>query len=82
MLASIRWTATGRLCYRMIDEHSVACVPSTLYRVLKSAGLLQAWEVKTSSKGQGFQQPTVPMSTGTPISPILNIAGTFIICAA
>ena len=47
-----------RLCYRMIDEDSVACAPSTVYRVLKSAGLLNAWEVKASSKGQGFEQPT------------------------
>ena len=71
-----------RLCYRMIDEHSVACAPSTVYRVLKSAGLLQAWEVKASSKGQGFEQPTAPLSTGTSISPISTSLVRSIICAA
>jgi putative transposase len=66
-----------RLCYRMIDEHSVACAPSTVYRVLKSAGLLQAWEVKASSKGQGFEQPTAPHEHWHIDISYLNIAGTF-----
>jgi hypothetical protein len=64
-----------RLCYRLIDEHSVACAPSTVYRVLKSAGLLQSWEVKAYSKAQGFEQPTVSHEHGH--IAILNIAGTF-----
>lgn len=66
-----------RLCYRMIDEHSVACAPSTVYRVLRSAGLLQAWEVKVSSKGQGFEQPTAPHEHWHIDISYLNIAGTF-----
>ena len=66
-----------RLCYRIIDEASVACAPSTVYRVLKSAGLLQAWEVKASSKGQGFEQPTTPHEHWHIDISYLNIGGTF-----
>jgi putative transposase len=66
-----------RLCYRMIDEAIVACAPSTVYRVLKSAGLLQAWEVKASSKGQGFEQPTAPHEHWHIDISYLNIGGTF-----
>jgi len=66
-----------RLCYRMIDEDRVACAPSTVYRVLKSAGLLQAWEVKASSKGQGFEQPTAAHEHWHIDIAYLNLGGTF-----
>lgn len=47
-----------RLCYRMIDEDIVAVSPSTVYRVLSKAGLLNKWSTKkTSGKGKGFTQP-------------------------
>jgi transposase InsO family protein len=66
-----------RLCYRMIDEAVVACAPSTVYRVLKSAGLLASWELKCSSKGQGFEQPTAAHQHWHIDVSYLNIAGTF-----
>jgi putative transposase len=66
-----------RLCYPMIDEDRVACAPSTVYRVLKSAGLLQAWEVKASSKGQGFEQPTAAHEHWHIDIAYLNLGGTF-----
>ncbi len=66
-----------RLCYRMIDEAVVACAPSTVYRVLKSAGLLKCWEVKPSSKGQGFEQPTAAHQHWHIDIAYINIAGTF-----
>ncbi len=66
-----------RLSYRMIDEAVVACAPSTVYRVLKGAGLLNSWEVKTSSKGQGFEQPTAAHQHWHIDISYLNIAGTF-----
>ncbi len=66
-----------RLCYRMIDEAVVACAPSTVYRVLKSAGLLNCWEGKASSKGQGFKQPTAAHQHWHIDISYLNIAGTF-----
>lgn len=61
----------------MIDEDRVACAPSTVYRVLKSAGLLQAWEVKASSKGQGFEQPTAAHEHWHIDIAYLNLGGTF-----
>ena len=61
----------------MIDEDRVACAPSTVYRVLKSAGLLQAWEVKASSKGPGFEQPTAVHEHWHIDIAYLNLGGTF-----
>ena len=47
-----------RLTYMMIDSDIAAVSPSTTYRVLKKAGLLNKWnQVKSSSKGHGFNQP-------------------------
>jgi transposase InsO family protein len=66
-----------RLCYRMIDEAVVACAPSTVYRVLKSAALLNAWEVKSSSKGRGFDQPTAAHQHWHIDISYINLAGTF-----
>jgi len=50
-----------RLTYMMIDDDIVAVSPSTVYRILKKAGLLNKWNrVKTNKKGSGFIQPTRP----------------------
>jgi len=50
-----------RFCYRMIDEGVVYASPSSVYRVLKAAGLLQrCTSGKTSTKGDGYDQPTEP----------------------
>lgn len=47
-----------RLCYMMLDENVVAVSPSTVYRVLKKAGLLNRWNtVSLKGKGHGFNQP-------------------------
>jgi len=48
-----------RMTYLMLDEDIVAVSPSTTYRVLKEAGLIQQW-TKRSSKGTGFEQPVAP----------------------
>ena len=66
-----------RLCYRMIDEAVVPCAPSTVYRVLKSAGLLNTWEKKASRKGEGFEQPTHAHEHWHIDISYVNIAGTF-----
>jgi len=53
-------TNTGyrRLCYMMLDESVVAVSESTVYRVLRKAGLLNRWnEVSTKHKKTGFIQP-------------------------
>lgn len=46
-----------RLTYMMLDGDVVAVSPSTTYRVLGSAGLLERWNRKASRKGTGFEQP-------------------------
>ena len=45
--------------------------------MLKSAGLLQAWEVKACSKGQGFEQPTATHEHWHIDIAYLNLGGTF-----
>lgn len=45
-----------RLTYMMIDDHIVAVSPSTSYRVLKAAGLLNRWNKVKRSEGLFSQQ--------------------------
>jgi putative transposase len=50
-----------RLTYMMIDDDVVYVNPSTTYRVLKDAGLLNRWNTGGSkSKKRGFDQPWKP----------------------
>ena len=49
-----------RLSYMMLDADIVAASPSSVYRVLKIAGLLNRNKGKPSKKGTGFVQPTRP----------------------
>ena len=49
-----------RLCFMMIDENIVAVSPTSIYRVLKSAGLLTVQWRHHKAKGSGFIQPTKP----------------------
>jgi transposase InsO family protein len=68
-----------RLTYMMIDEDIVAVSPSTTYRVLKSEGLLNRWnKIKKSSKGYGFQQPSVPHEHWHTDIKYVNFQGTFL----
>lgn len=46
-----------RLTFMMLDQDLVAVSPSSVYRVLKQAGLLQSLWQKPSRKGTGFAQP-------------------------
>lgn len=47
-----------RLTYMMLDADVVAVSPSSVYRILKRAGMLNRWnKVKTSGKGKGYNQP-------------------------
>ena len=46
-----------RLTYMMMDADVVAASPASVYRVLKSAGLMASWNRKPSKKGTGFDQP-------------------------
>jgi len=68
-----------RLTYMMIDDNIVSVSPSTTYRVLKSAGLLNRWnKTKTSSKGKGFNQPTAPHQHWHTDIKYVNFRGTFL----
>lgn len=61
----------------MLDDGLVAVSPSSVYRVLKTAGLLKSSSTQGSKKGTGFHQPTRPhQHWHTDVSHI-NIQGTF-----
>jgi len=49
-----------RLAFMMLDADVVAVSPASVWRVLRSAGLLSRWKAKPSRKGTGFEQPLVP----------------------
>jgi hypothetical protein len=61
----------------MLDADVVACSPSSVYRVLKGAGLLAGTSPTASKKGTGFIQPTRPHEHWHIDVSYLNIAGTF-----
>jgi putative transposase len=46
-----------RLAFMMLDRNLVAVSPSTVYRVLKAAGLLKDRFSRPPRKGKGFVQP-------------------------
>jgi len=49
-----------RITFMMLDGDLVAVSPSTVYRVLKDAGLLRRWNPGSTGKGKGFEQPQRP----------------------
>src|SRR5207237_3135844 len=61
----------------MLDRDVVAASPSSVWRVLGQAGLLQRWNPKPSLKGTGFQQPLRPHQHWHIDVSYINIAGTF-----
>ena len=66
-----------RLTFMMLDRDLVAVSPSSAYRVLKAAGLLEGWNTKPSKKGHGFVQPLAPHEHWHIDISYLNIAGTW-----
>ncbi len=66
-----------RLAFMMLDEDVVAASPSSVYRVLRGAGLLNRSNGKPSKKGTGFVQPDGPHRHWHIDISYLNIAGTF-----
>lgn len=66
-----------RLTFMMLDDDIVAVSPSSVYRVLKAAGLLRKWNGKSSSKGDGFKGPSQPHEHWHTDISYLNISGTF-----
>lgn len=66
-----------RLTYMMIDADIVAVSPSSVYRVLRDAGVLRRWNPAKSSKGTGFTQPIGPHEHWHVDVAHINISGTF-----
>jgi transposase InsO family protein len=66
-----------RLCYMMIDADVVAVSPSSVYRVLSNAGLLNKFNGKRSKKGTGFKQPLKAHQHWHIDISYINICGTF-----
>jgi len=66
-----------RITFMMLDADVVAVSPSTVYRVLKSEGLIDRWNPKPSKKGTGFQQPLRPHEHWHIDISYINLAGTF-----
>ena len=66
-----------RLTFMMLDADVVAASPSSVYRVLKAAGVLEKHNVQPSKKGTGFVQPLRPHEHWHVDVAYLNISGTF-----
>ena len=66
-----------RLAYMMLDEGVVAVTPSSVYRVLKEAGLSSKWTpAGGGTSRQGFEQPIRPHEQWHTDIAYLNILGT------
>lgn len=61
----------------MMDADIVAASPATVYRVLKSAGLMSRWNNKPTTKGTGFVQPLQPHEHWHVDLAYVNICSTF-----
>ena len=68
-----------RLSFMMLDDDDcdVAVSPSTTYRVLREAGVIDRWHPGPSKKGTGFAQPSAPHKHWHVDIAYLNVAGTF-----
>ncbi len=66
-----------RLAFMMLDENIVAVSPTSVYRVLKSSGLMDSKTIKPSLKGNGFVQPLRPHEHWHIDVSYINICGTF-----
>ena len=65
-----------RVTFMLMDKDIVAVSPSSVYRVLKEAGLLRKWNRKKSKKGTGFHQPSGPHKHWHIDVSYINILGT------
>jgi len=66
-----------RLSFMMLDSDIVAVSPSSVYRVLKEAGLIKNLWQKPSRKGTGFVQPLQAHEHWHIDFCFVNIGGTF-----
>lgn len=61
----------------MIDRDIVCASPTSIYRVLKNAGVLDDRKLKPSKKGTGFEQPLKANEHWHTDVSYINISGTF-----
>ncbi len=66
-----------RIAFMMIDDDIVAVSPSSVYRVLKKAGLIGQRITEPNKKGTGFVQPLQPHEHWHTDVSYVNIHGTF-----
>ena len=66
-----------RLTYMMMDANLVAVSPSSVYRVLRNAGVMRRWNRQPSQKGQGFRQPLKAHQQWHTDVSYVNVCGTF-----
>lgn len=66
-----------RLTFMMLDQDVVAVSPSSVYRVLSKAGLLDRMNTSPSKKGTGFAQPLHAHQHWHVDVAYLNLGGTF-----
>jgi len=66
-----------QLAFMMLDDDVAAASPSTVYRVLKSAGRLQRPSPTNARRGKGFHQPSRPHRHWHIDFSHLNVCGTF-----
>ena len=66
-----------RLTYAMIDADVVYASPSSVYRVLRDAGLLAKFIAVENRKGTGYVQPTAPHQEWHTDLTYVNVCGTF-----
>ena len=66
-----------RLTFMMLDQDVVAVSPASVWRVLKQAGLLSRWKVKSSRRGTGFEQPLEPHQHWHVDVSYISLSGTF-----
>ena len=66
-----------RLSFMMLDKNIVAVSPTSVFRVLKNAGMLGIEKKKPSLKGTGFNQPDAPHKHWHVDISYVNLSGTF-----
>jgi putative transposase len=66
-----------RLTFMMLDADIVAVSPTTVWRVLSKAGVIDQWNKRASKKGTGFVQPLKPHEHWHIDIAYINVAGTF-----
>lgn len=72
-----------RLTFMMLDADVVAVSPSSVYRVLREAGVMDRFNGRKSKKSTGFGQPSKPHDHWHVDISYLNICGTFFfMCSA